>query len=84
MIVWGYGCRGDPSDEFRFATFFPQVAQPAVDRLAKVLSIPFGMGRAPPADTSSVFSVGGTALPGSDNADATRRRQALLPMAIGN
>lgn len=68
--------RGDPSDEFRFATFFPQFAQPAVDKVANVLSAPFGLGRSLPADTSSNFIVGGSALPGSDTADATRRRQA--------
>ena len=70
-------CRGDPhNDEFRFASFFPGFVQPHVDRVAdavgKVLHIPY-QNTAPGAET---FVPGATTLPGSDDAEAARRRWA--------
>ena len=69
-------CRGDQNnDEFRFASFFPGFVQPHVDRVAdavgKVLHIP--RNTVPGAET---FVPGATTLPGSDDAEAARRRWA--------
>lgn len=64
--------KGDPSDEFRFATFFPEIAQPTIDKLVTAFS---GRFNRTPVDSVQSFIVGGTALPGSDTADAVRRRE---------
>jgi hypothetical protein len=66
--------RGDPSSEFRFATFFPDAVQPwADDMVAKFVQvIPLGgeaVGR-PPAGYPKAAAI----LPGSETSDATRRR----------
>ena len=68
--------RGDPSDEFRFATFLPEVAQPAVDKVVRVIGAPFGrmIKGSASDDPTKNFIVGGATLPGSDTADANRRR----------
>ena len=68
-------CRGDPhNDEFRFASFFPGIVQPHVDRVAdavgKVLHIPY-RSISPGLET---FVPGSSTLPGSDDAEAARRR----------
>ena len=66
-------CRGDPSNEFRFATFFPEALHPAVDRTLAVFERCLPIGR--DVETAEAGYLPGTApLPGSDNADATRRR----------
>eukprot|EP00884_Botryococcus_braunii_P011854 jgi/Botrbrau1/2066/Bobra.0047s0031.1 len=65
--------RGDPSSEFRFATFFPEPAQPLVDDLVSkfVRVIPLGGDFiAQPGQP-----VSGTTLTTPDNIDATRRRE---------
>lgn len=69
-VLMGFAaCRGDPSDEFRFATFFPEVTQPAVDRILN--AVPCGRSRAGQAVAAhTTFS----SLPGSGNADTARRR----------
>ncbi|KAK9829700.1 hypothetical protein WJX72_007428 [[Myrmecia] bisecta] len=64
--------KGDPSNEFRFATFFPEFLQPAVDKVAGACAR-LGPGAAGAAGPGYVL--GATPLPGSDNADATRRRE---------
>ena len=58
------------------ATFFPEVMQPAVDKVVRVVGAPFGrMLKASGAeDLTKNFIVGGATLPGSDSADANRRR----------
>ena len=76
------GCRGDPSDEFKFATFFPALLQPAVDKLAGLCSQIFRVGLQQPAaaraDSGSSYTLNSAPLPGSDSAEAARRRSAML------
>ena len=66
-------CRGDPhNDEFRFASFFPGFVQPHVDRVADAVGkvLPFQSA----ASGKETFVPGTTTLPGSDDAEAARRR----------
>lgn len=70
--------QGDPSDEFRFATFFPAAVQPVIDRVAGLCSKVFRVGLQPAAARSasgSSLPLNGAPLPGSDNAEAARRRE---------
>ena len=67
-------CRGDLyNDELRFATFFPGVLQPHVDAVAnavgKLLKIPSRTAAA-----AESLNAGTSTLPGSDDAEAARRR----------
>ena len=68
-------CRGDLyNDELRVATFFPGVLQPHVDAVAdavgKLLKIPSRTA----AEGAETFNAGMSTLPGSDDAEAARRR----------
>jgi len=70
--------QGDPSDEFRFATFFPGILHPVIDRVAGLCSQVFrvGLQQAPArAESGSSYVLNGAPLPGSDNAEAARRRE---------
>jgi hypothetical protein len=73
-LAWLHCARGDPSSEFRFATFFPDAVQPwADDMIAKFVQIiPLGGEAAmrPPAG----YPKAAATLPGSETSDATRRR----------
>jgi hypothetical protein len=72
--IWLWG-RGDPSDEFKFSTFFPEVVQPPIDRVAGALAVLLRLQRKPEqAEPAKGFVLGGAALPGSDTAEASRRR----------
>ena len=63
--------RGDPSQDFNFASFFPSPLQPFVDRAVGVLWSPkFGVAQAQPKG----HTLGGSSLMGSDDHDAARRR----------
>jgi len=69
--------RGDPyNDEFRFASFFPGVVQPYVDRVADAVGKLLRMPSRSAAQGAQVFVPGATSLPGSDDAEAARRRCA--------
>ncbi|DBA78781.1 TPA: hypothetical protein ACH3X1_008680 [Trebouxia sp. C0004] len=75
--------QGDPSDEFRFATFFPGALHPVIDRVAGLCSQVFrvGLQQAPArAESGTSYVLNGAPLPGSDNAEAARRR--LLPSGL--
>lgn len=77
-------CRGDPSDEFRFATFFPEALHPVVDAVASVCSKIFRLGlqqSSAQATTSSRPVANGAPLPGSDATEAARRRYNFLRQA---
>ena len=68
-------CRGDLyNDELRFATFFPSILQPHVDAMAdavgKLLKIPSRTA----AEGAESFKASSSTLPGSDDAEAARRR----------
>lgn len=72
-----FTCRGDPSDEFRFATFFPEALHPVVDGIATVCSKIFRIGLQQPgskAPSSHKPLPTGEPLPGSDATEAARRR----------
>ena len=73
-------CRGDPSNEFRFASFFPTMIHPVVDQLADICSRVLQISTSAAGESSSI-AVEGAPLPGSDSADATRRRYLSLPFA---
>ncbi|KAK9797058.1 hypothetical protein WJX73_010621 [Symbiochloris irregularis] len=66
--------RGDPSNEFRFATFLPEALQPPVDQFLSLFD------RCLPSRTGSdgqdaLLQPHSAPLPGSDAADASRRRE---------
>lgn len=64
--------RGDPSQDFSFASFFPTTMQPFVDKAVGVFWTPkFGLAREQP----SGHVLGGSSLTGSDDHDAARRRE---------
>ncbi|KAL3138155.1 hypothetical protein ABBQ38_005383 [Trebouxia sp. C0009 RCD-2024] len=70
--------QGDPSDEFRFATFFPVALHPVIDRIAGLCSQIFrvGLQQGPArADSGTSLPLNGAPLPGSDAAEAARRRE---------
>lgn len=67
--------KGDPSDEFAFTTFFPEILRPAVGTVSNICYKLF-CGRKPAIDSDleSARALNG-ALPGSDPAEASRRRE---------
>lgn len=70
--------QGDPSDEFRFATFFPAAVHPVIDKVAGLCSLVFRVGlKQTPArsESGNSFALSNAPLPGSDNAEAARRRE---------
>lgn len=75
------GVRGDLSDEFRLASFFPQLLHPPIDRLAAACTRLTGLGNAAGSQQHQAAwrsaLVGGAALPGSLDVadDAARRRE---------
>jgi len=80
------GTKGDPAENFCFASFFPNVLQPAISVLANSLFeffIKIGLCRKPIkrfVDSTSGPSSIQISLPGSDNSDAERRRQKALKL----
>ena len=81
LLIRFPGRRGDLSDEFRLATFFPQPLQPPIDRLAAACTRLTGLGDTAGSQQHQAAwrsaLVGGAALPGSiaDTGDAARRRE---------
>lgn len=70
-------CRGDPfNEDFRFASFFPEVMQPPVDKVAQVIGTALRLAPRSPTRAPDGFVPGTAPLPGSDDADAARRRCA--------
>ncbi|KAI3986213.1 hypothetical protein MKX01_004357 [Papaver californicum] len=68
--------RGDPSDEFAFSTFFHEFLRPVINPVASI----FGRllcGRSEASNDAKGYMLGGggAALPGSDPAEASRRRE---------
>ncbi|PSC67919.1 transmembrane 115 [Micractinium conductrix] len=86
-LAWAYlrfvqarnGVRGDLSDEFRLASFFPGVLQQPVDRAAGACTRLTGLGKAAGSAQHQVAwnygMAGGATLLGSDAGDAARRRE---------
>lgn len=81
--------RGDLSDEFRLASFFPQLLHPPIDRLAGACTRLTGLGAAAGSQQHQAAwrsaLVGGAALPGSLDVadDAARRRWARILYGVG-
>jgi hypothetical protein len=72
-------CRGTRfNEDFRFASFFPEAMHPAVDRVAETLgrALKLHPGAAPAQGAGQMSAA--AALPGSDDADASRRRCGLM------
>lgn len=65
--------KGDPSDEFAFSTFFPEIMRPIVDAIALVCEKIFCGGSQRISEEGD--AVGGMPLPGSDPIEASRRRE---------
>ncbi|EYU39585.1 hypothetical protein ABFS82_06G191500 [Erythranthe guttata] len=65
--------RGDPSDEFAFSTFFPEILRPAIDPVATIFERML-CGKRPESDENG-YTLGGASLSGSDSVEASRRRE---------
>ena len=75
-------CRGDVlNDDFRFATFFPELMQPVVDKLTGVLGKYMCFPKAASEAPEGTANVASTLL-GSEGADAARRRCELCTMLV--
>ncbi|KAI3705551.1 hypothetical protein L1987_75790 [Smallanthus sonchifolius] len=68
------GFKGDPSDEFAFSTFFPEVIRPVIDPIASIFDRML-CGRSEASNDAGGYTVGSSPLPGSDPIEATRRRE---------
>ena len=63
--------RGDPSEDFRLATFFPALLEPVLDPVFALIGMIFCLNRKPTPSQATR-----TALPTeAESADASRRRQ---------
>ncbi|KAL0358679.1 UNVERIFIED_CONTAM: Rhomboid-like protein 19 [Sesamum angustifolium] len=67
--------RGDPSDEFAFSTFFPEVFRPVIDPLATIFERLLCGRRSEASDEPRGYTLGVASLPGSDPVEASRRRE---------
>ncbi|CAI7905561.1 unnamed protein product, partial [Closterium sp. NIES-54] len=71
------GLKGDPTDDFAFETFFPEALRPVVGTVATILGrLLCGrrVDRAAVVDEDELLAAG-KPLPGSDPAEASRRRE---------
>ncbi|KAK4775382.1 hypothetical protein SAY86_010317 [Trapa natans] len=66
--------RGDPSDDFSFASFFPEFLRPIINPVASVFARLL-CGRSGASTNSHDYALTETSLPGSDSAEAARRRE---------
>ncbi|KAG1361798.1 rhomboid-like protein 19 [Cocos nucifera] len=66
------GLKGDPSDEFSFSSFFPELLQPILDPIASLFHRAF-CGRSETYSETRGDTL--TPLPGSDPIEASRRRE---------
>eukprot|EP00249_Psilotum_nudum_P019205 c27141_g1_i1 orf=375-1331(+) len=67
--------RGDLSDEFSFATFFPEFLRPVVNAIALICEKLFCWRNLKSREQAEGQFLGGLPLPGSDPIEATRRRE---------
>jgi hypothetical protein len=66
--------KGDPSEDFKFASFFPDALHGPVEVASRVCSLVFRLKHSSPtAEQRSLLPISQPAL-GSDSADANRRR----------
>lgn len=66
--------KGDPSDEFAFSTFFPEIFRPVLDPIASLFDM-ICCQRSKISDEVKGHTLGETPLPGSDPIEASRRRE---------
>jgi membrane associated rhomboid family serine protease len=66
--------RGDPSDEFAFSTFFPEILRPVINPVASLFDRML-CGRAETGYDGEGQTLGGIPLPVSDSIEASRRRE---------
>ncbi|CAN6992300.1 hypothetical protein IGI04_003994 [Brassica rapa subsp. trilocularis] len=66
--------RGDPSDDFAFSTFFPEFLRPIIDPIASIFHRML-CGRTNATSEDHGYTTSGAPLPGSDSAEASRRRE---------
>ncbi|XP_019107743.1 rhomboid-like protein 19 isoform X2 [Beta vulgaris subsp. vulgaris] len=66
--------RGDPSDEFAFASFFPDFLRPVISPISSIFHRMF-CGRSEAFNEDQGYGLGGIPLPGSDSIEASRRRE---------
>ncbi|KAH0854743.1 hypothetical protein HID58_044826 [Brassica napus] len=66
--------RGDPSDDFAFSTFFPELLRPIIDPIASIFHRML-CGRSNATSEDHGYTTSGAPLPGSDSAEASRRRE---------
>lgn len=66
--------KGDPSDDFAFSTFFPELLRPVIDPISSIFHRML-CGRTEASDEAQGHTLGGAPLPGSDPIEASRRRE---------
>lgn len=66
--------RGDPSEDFAFSSFFPELLRPIIDPIASIFHRML-CGRSEASAEAQGYTVGSAPLPGSDPIEASRRRE---------
>ncbi|XP_057445788.1 rhomboid-like protein 19 [Lotus japonicus] len=66
--------RGDPSEDFAFSSFFPELLRPFIDPIASIFHRML-CGRSDASNDGQDYSLGSEPLPGSDSVEASRRRE---------
>ncbi|KAK6929208.1 TMEM115/Pdh1/Rbl19 [Dillenia turbinata] len=66
--------KGDPSEEFAFSTFFPELLRPLIDPVASIFDRML-CGKSGTSSEENGYTLGGAPLPGSDPIEASRRRE---------
>ncbi|PNY00103.1 transmembrane protein 115-like protein, partial [Trifolium pratense] len=66
--------KGDPSEDFAFSTFFPEVLRPVIDPIASIFHRML-CGRSGASNDAEDYNLGSEPLPGSDPIEASRRRE---------
>lgn len=67
--------KGDPSEDFKFSSFFPAFLHPIVDRIAAVLAVIFRLKHTQSSEGKAYAISNAPSIVGSDSADASRRRE---------
>ncbi|XP_023552913.1 rhomboid-like protein 19 [Cucurbita pepo subsp. pepo] len=66
--------KGDPSDDFAFSSFFPELLRPVIDPVSSIFHRLL-CGRSESSNDSEDYTAAGAPLPGSDPIEASRRRE---------
>ncbi|KAE9592471.1 hypothetical protein Lalb_Chr19g0129631 [Lupinus albus] len=66
--------RGDPSEDFAFSTFSPEILRPVIDPIASIFHRML-CGRFDASSDAEGYALGSQPLPGSDSIEASRRRE---------